>query len=94
MLWVLGKLSGIEAGHDVVQMYLSSGGREAPSWPCSQNVIFFPIQRPETAGDQLQQSGFLMGWVDVGEGSHTSVSAHQLLLQVAKELFITWGPES
>ena len=41
MLWVLGKLSGIEAGHDVVQMYLSSGGREAPSRPFSQNVIFF-----------------------------------------------------
>lgn len=33
VLQVLGKLSGIQPDHDVVQICLSSGGRENLSWP-------------------------------------------------------------
>ena len=80
MLWVLGKLSGREAGHDVFQMYLSSGGREAPSWPCSQNVIFFSYSETRNTrtasstgnhreGPVYFQNGIEMVQVGAGKGA-------------------------
>ena len=57
LLWVLGKLSGIQPGHDVVQMCLSSGGRENLSWPCSQNAIFFSCSGGQPPAQGARKEG-------------------------------------
>lgn len=62
--WVLGKLSGVQPGHDVVQMYLLSGGREARLGLAVRMPCFFipEAKHTRTAPTQRTREGGLYGF--------------------------------
>lgn len=79
MLKRLGKLSGIQPGHDVVQMCLSSGGREARlglavrmpcfSIPEAKHTRTAPSTANQRGGPVWFQNGIEMGGLGAGRGA-------------------------
>lgn len=81
MLWVLGKLSGMEPGDDVVQVCFSSGGR-GPTLSMHSECLLFVFQRSDMPWQPLQQGsrerglyGLQNGIVMVGLGQVRAMEA-------------------